>query len=412
MPCYDFNSIVERSGSLSVKYAPRAIESICNNAHAQPFWVADMDFAVAMEISQAIAEQAAHGVLGYPLFSSLREEFFDWAMMRHQWGPDINRIAIGPGMLTTLALLLDLYTKRGDAVIVPMPAYRPFVQMVRENKRTLVEWHFTYDSKQHRFTIDSNQLEHLIREHHPGTLIFCSPHNPSGRVFSYEELNEVAYLAAKYQIVVISDEIHADLAYPGFKHIPFDTVALENGCRAVTCMAPSKTFNIPGEHYCNAVFTDSDLAKGFITRLHSLFLGTGLFSTVAASAAYRYGYDWLMQLIEYLDVQAHHIEEVLRPSPIRCIVPEASFIGFIDCSAIVESVAIDATRKPDLYDPAGSPHGGLLSRFFGQRAGIAMNDGSWFGSDYGSFVRFNFGTSRKRVDMALSRMLEAVDRLD
>ena len=413
MHSFDFSTIVDRTDSLSVKYAPDAIRSICNNAQAMPFWVADMDFSVPPSVSQALAGQVSHGVLGYPYFTNLRQNFCYWSAKRHAWDISLNRIAIGPGMLTSLALMVELFSSPDTTIIIPMPAYKPFVKMAQALKRPWTEWPLEYDEISHRFSFDLEKLESLLKANPSSLLLFCSPHNPTGHVSSDYELDTIASLAKKYNTMVLSDEIHADLTYPSTVHIPFDVAARRQGCRAVTCMAPSKSFNISGEHYCGVVCTDVEDCKAFIDRMQTLFLGPSLLSSVTASAAYAEGYEWLMQLTEYLEHNALHIASFLRDNHtgLHAVVPSASFIGLIDCTEIFERVRKDASRFPRLYDPATSREGGLLSRFFGQRAGIALNDGSWFGSGYDHFVRFNFGTSRQKIDQALENISKAISML-
>ncbi len=410
---FDFNLPVNRSGSLSVKWDKQPIKSICGNPEALPFWVADMDFTIAPDISEALQDQVDHAVLGYPRFYNLQETFCTWTKFRHHWEPKIESVVIAPGMLTSLAVLMDELTVEGDGVIVPMPAYQPFVRMTKGLKRTLIPWDLGYDHATSRFSLDLEALEQAMRQPSTRILLFCSPHNPTGMVFSEEELTKIAILARDNDVMVLSDEIHADLVYHSANHIPFDVVARRVGCQAVTCMAPSKTFNIAGEHFSVAVFSDQRMAIRFSRRQQTLFLGTGLLSTVTALAAYRGGHTWLMELIGYLESQADFIETFIRERipRLRFIKPQASFIGFFDCSDILADVERDAVDHPELYNPHISPEGGLLSRFFGQRAGIAMNDGSWFGERYGQFVRFNFGTQRSRVEEALRRIAKAVDTL-
>jgi len=316
-------------------------------------------------------------------------------------------------MLTSLAVLMEELTNEGEGVIVPMPAYQPFVRMVKGLDRTLVPWDLRYDHATSRFSLDLEALAQSMRQPSTTLLMFCSPHNPTGMVFTEEELTKIATLARDNHVMVLSDEIHADLVYRTETHIPFDVIARRIGCQAVTCMAPSKTFNIAGEHFSVAVFSDQQLAVAFSTRQRALFLGTGLLSTVTALAGYREGHTWLMELIEYLESQVEFINTFIQKHipRLRFIKPQASFIGFFDCTDILDDVKREAENHPELYDPASSPDGGLLSRFFGQRAGIAMNDGTWFGERYGQFVRFNFGTQRARVEDALLRIAKAVDDL-
>lgn len=413
MKNYDFNRVVERRGSLSVKYNPEAITSICNNPDAKPFWVADMDFAAPPAVLEALQQQVDHGILGYPRFPHLKETIGTWLEQRHGWHVDHSLIATAPGMLSSIATLVELYTKEGEGVIVPMPAYKPFVTIVESLGRELIPWPMHYDGKG-RFSLDFELLNHLLEKTQAPLLIFCSPHNPTGRVFSLDELRQLIEACATFRVTIISDEIHSDLAFPQVTHIPLGMVAEGSGVECATCVAPSKTFNIAGQHFSSVVCSSSTMFSKLTERMEALRIGPDILATVAASAAYSGGYDWLMSLNRYLSRQADNITKQLAKenNGLLFVTPEASFIGLIDCSAIYERVALDAKNNSELYNPKLSPQGGLLSRFFGQRGAIAMNDGSWFGKGWEPFVRFNFATTQERVEEALKAITAAVENLN
>lgn len=408
---YDFDQAVNRKGTLSVKWNEDAIASIAGNRNAEPFWVADMDFRVAPEIQQEMVKAAESGTYGYPHFDGNRETFCAWAQRRHGWTVPQEEVVICQGMLTSIAMMVETLTQPGDGVIVPMPAYQPFIRIVKNLERTLVGWPLTYDSPTHRFSLDWEALDLLCQN--AKMIIFCNPQNPSGVDFPEADLQRLCEIAQKHHTMIICDEIHADLAFG--HHVPLLEVADNYDVRAVTCMAPSKTFNIAGEHFSVVVTHDEMIRKTLRRRMSQLFSGeTSFFSTTAAIAAYRSGYPWLMELIPYLEGNCDTIESYFRqhlPS-LTFIRPQASFIGFIDCAPILPMVEQDAMANPDLYDPEKSPAGGLLSRFFGQRASVAVNDGTWFGGNsYRQFVRFNYGVRRENIIGALKRMERAVKAL-
>lgn len=409
----DLATAVDRSASLSAKWNRELITLFCNNGDATPHWVADMDFPAPKAVSEALAAQAEHGVLGYPSFPSVTQTFCDWAALRHQWRVDPAMVVSAPGMLASIAVLIELYTDEGDGILLPMPAYKPFMVMIRNLGRRIVKWPMRYDANRGRFFIDPETLPAMSAKQRVPVLLFCSPHNPAGRVFSEKELDLVGAIAAERQMMVISDEIHADLAFEGTRHIPFDPIARRHGIACATCMAPSKTFNIAGEHFSVVMCSDKQMRNKLAQRLRALNIGPDLLATVTAVAAYQGGKPWLDTIRAHLAEQASRIEHRLEASGtgLRFVTPEASFIGLIDCSSIMKLVENDAAAHPELYDPAASAEGGLLSRFFGQRAGIAMNDGSWFGSSYCNFVRFNFGTTFQAVDKAIDAMIAAIKRL-
>lgn len=406
-----FDTIIDRTSSLSVKWDRAAIKAICGNPDAEPFWVADMDWQAPPSVLEAAANLAEHGIYGYPTDPMQRHTFCAWAKERHKMALDSEHVIVSQGVLTSLATVVEIFTAEGDGIIVGLPAYQPFIRIVNNAHRSLLCWPLSYDVQQKRFSLDWEALELLLPN--AKALIFCSPHNPTGLSFSYDELLTLATLCAKHQVMIISDEIHADLAYEAH-HCLLD-IAAQAGCRAVVLMAPSKTFNIAGEHYSLTLFTDSEIRDLFVRRREQLFATTpSVTAMTLASAAYKGGGPWLTALVDHLKAEAEFVERYLfetAPS-LSFIAPQASFIALIDCSRIIGLVEQDASLHPELYDPAKSPQGGLLSRFFGQRAKVAMNDGSWFGGDaYRHFVRFNFAAPHSRVVAALERMTTAVDEL-
>ena len=405
---YSFDTIINRKGSLSVKWNKEAVKQICGNPEAIPFWVADMDFQVAPQILEQARALAEHGIYGYPYANNQRQVFCRWAKSRHQMTVDPKQVVISQGVLNSLAILVEMCSNEGDGIIVPMPAYQPFVTIINRQQRTLLEWPLLYDQRTLGFSLDWAALDQLCSK--AKILIFCSPHNPTGLVFSNEDLIRLCSIAKQHGVLIISDEIHADLSYT--KHICILEAAEQTGCEAIACMAPSKTFNIAGEHYSVTLFNNMELKSEYVTRLERLFLNsTSTFATTVAIAAYEHGLSYLEQLLSYLQETVVSIDEFLQnhvPS-IQCIRPEASFIALLDCSDIVALVEEDEKANPDLYNPALSPSGGLMSRFFGQRAGIVVNDGTWFGgTNYRNFVRFNYGAPRSTVLEALKRIEKAV----
>ncbi len=414
MEQFDFTTPIDRRNSLSVKWDKEAIASICNNGEAKPFWVADMDFKAPPAVLEALQDQITHGVLGYPRLATLQETIAAWTKKRHQWHVDPKFMASSPGMLASIATLIELYSQKGEGIVVPMPAYKPFVTIIKGLGRTLIPWPMHYDAKQAHFSLDFTSLRKLLEIPQNPLLLFCSPHNPSGRVFTEKELSAIAEIAAKFDTTIVSDEIHADLAFPTATHIPFGTIADHYGITCATCIAPSKTFNIAGEHFSTVVCSTQAMKIQFSKRMRALHSSPDILASVTALAAYKGGYEWLMQLNKFLAKQAHRVAFRLQESNtgLTFITPEASFIGLIDCSAIYSRVEKDAERNPDLYQSSTSVEGGLLSRFFGQRAGIAMNDGTWFGQDYFHFVRLNYGTSPQALEDALTSIIEAVKALN
>lgn len=390
---------IERSSTNSVKYNHNAIENLCGNPNAEPFWVADMDLASPNAAKEALITTAQLGLYGYPAFDDLDQAFIDWVKTRHSCTLSKTDVVVSPGILASIAVMTQLLPARD--VIIPRPAYKPFVDIARNHGRRIHDWPLSYDKENGRFGLDFDALEDIASEPGEKILYFCSPHNPSGRVWSREELGKTAEICAKHGIVVFSDEIHCDLTFPSQQHTPFFEVAKGKDLECIVFMAPSKTFNIAGEHFSATVFTDPSYREAFSTYLEKMRMSEiSLFSGTAALACYRHGYGWLMELTAYLEDNAKLIDDFLKTQlpQIRFIMPQASFVTFLDCSQ-VRTMLQNAHKDIDLV------------HFFGKEASAAMNAGPWFGEGYDDFLRFNYGTDKDHILDALKRMKKAVEEI-
>ena len=403
-----FDNIAERHGTVSEKYNKDLIELFCGNREAEPFWVADMDFHTPEVILEALRTELSTGVLGYVGSRGLISAFSSFVQERHSWQVDPSLTVIAPGMLASIALLLDIYTRPGDPVLLPFPAYKPFVSILNRLERRIIPLHLSYDEHTATFSFPLETYTKVMRENSPRALLFCSPHNPTGMVFSSGTLRAVAEVAQEVDALVISDEIHCDLVYRGEVHTPFNRVSSGMELRSATCMAPSKTFNMAGEHFSMVVCSDRSMKQDLVRKLESIHVGPDYLAVTAARAAYQEGLPWLQELIPYLESNLDSIEELLhiRGSSMRLIRPSASFIALLDCTALLSLLRTSGREE---FAPA--KEAGYLSRFFGVEAGIAVNDGSWFGSGYENFVRFNYASSRERVISAILAMIDAEKRL-
>lgn len=404
---YDFDTPAERKNTNSVKWNRNAIASIAHNSEAEPFWVADMDFLPEPHIKAKAEELSAVGVYGYPTFPSLLETFSSWLERKHQWKVERDHVLYSMGLLHGVALALNLYTEKGDSVLVPSPTYRPFREICHRNERVFLDHALGYNGSaffldRERFILDAKKAK---------LILFCSPHNPSGLVFSEDDLRFVLSTAKELGIPVISDEIHADLVHPGHTHIPMGKVNEDVGAETVTLMAPSKTFNVAGEHSAFAVFSSLETKERFENAQKALWLTEpGYLIGELTETAYRDGLEWNSELCSYLGENATVAKKFLLENVegMRMVDGGASFVTFIDCSGVYGKIKDKVEKNPEKYGVSG---GGVLSRFFGVEAEVAMNDGTWFGDQYEKFVRFNYGTSRERVRSALERIKRAVDNL-
>lgn len=401
-----FDETPDRRKTNSVKWNRNAIESISANADALPFWVADMDFYPEPHIKAKAEELSELSVFGYPSFPDFEETIALWLKEKHSWKVDKENILFSMGLLHGVALALNLYTAVGDAVLVPSPTYRPFREIVASNGRVFLDHSLGY--KEGKFFLDRERFRSDAEK--AKLILFCSPHNPSGLVFSREDLTFVLETAKGLGIPVISDEIHGDLVHPGFTHLPMGMVNEEVGAETVTLMAPSKTFNVAGEHSAFAVFSSMETKERFRSAQKSLWLTEpGYLIGELTETAYRHGLEWNKALSEYLGENANLVSSFLeKNTDIRMVNGNASFVTFLDCSKVFDDIKAYTEKNRERFDATG---GGILSRFFGLEAGVAMNDGTWFGKEYEKFVRFNYGTKREMVEEALKRIKDALDKV-
>ena len=404
----NFDTTIDRKETNSVKWNKKAIESISANRDALPFWVADMDFYPEPHIKAKAEELASNGVFGYPTFDDFTAIASSWLERKHNWIVESQDILYTMGLLHGIGLSIDLLTKEGDYILVPSPTYRPFRELCSRSNRIMLDHELGYEKG--KFFLDKERFERDASK--SKMILFCSPHNPSGLVFSKEELEFVLNTAKKYNIPVISDEIHSDLVHPKYSHIPMGKANKDIKAKCITFMAPSKTFNVAGEHSAIAIFSDSEIKTSFKKRQEALWVTEpGYLIGELTQTAYKYGLEYNNELCTYLEGNAEFIKDYLEKNCPEIVFANgnASFVTFLDCSAIYDKVKAKVDKNPERYK--GGLGGGILSRFFGVDAGIAMNDGSWFGEQYYSFVRFNYGTSRDYVRKALEKITEAVKAL-
>ena len=406
---FDFDNPVNRKGTDSIKWNEDVIESICSNRKADAFWVADMDFKTEEHIKLSAQREAELGIFGYPLEAPVTGIFAQWAKKRHDWEIDESKTTFVNGLLHGVALAVDMFSKEGDGILIPSPTYRPFMEISADSKRVMVDMPLKKE-QDGKFSLDRNLfLEKLSQAK---LVLFCSPHNPSGLVFSLEDLRFVLSEAKKQEKLVISDEIHADLSHPSSTHIPMGKANEGIGADVITFMAPSKTFNLAGEHAGFAVFSNEEMFGEFTLRQRALRLTTpGYTIKQLMSAAYLEGYEYNQALCLYLENTVKAMRKYLEKEcpELKLANSEASFVTFLDCSEVYNKIEKKVLSEPEKYRIAKG--GGILSPFFGVEAAICMNDGTWFGPSYQEYVRLNYGTSRAFTMNALERIVKAVKAL-
>jgi cystathionine beta-lyase len=392
MKTYQFDEIIDRRGTDCLKYD--ALDKRYGNSDLMPFWVADMDFRIPDFIHDALKKRCEHPVFGYTFpaeeyTGSIRR----WLRELHGWDVRSEWLSYIPGVEKGIALALDYFTRPGDKVIIQPPVYHPF-RIVPESLQRQVVYN-PLRLVNGAYEMDFDQLETVI-DSDCKALILSHPHNPGGVVWKKETLRTLAEICHRRHVLVISDEIHAEMVWPGFTHYPFPTVSDEAAACSITFMAPSKTFNIAGLVSSYAIVPDDALRKAFYTFLHAGEFEEGtIFSYIATTAAYTHGAEWRRQMLDYVIGNVRLVDTFLKEHlpQIKVYPPQASFLVWLDCRDL------------------GLPQRELI-RLIEDKAGLALNNGVMFGREGTGYVRMNVGCPRSLVEKALLALKNAVNLIN
>ena len=387
---YDFDEIVPRKDTDCVKYDN--VREIFGTEDIIPMWVADMDWKTPPFIIDAMRKQLDHGVLGYSILSNRwKPAIQSWVSRHYGWDVQPEEIAFVGGIVPAIAFALQCFTKTRDKVLIQLPVYHPYHNVTIELGRTLVTNPLKLVNGQ--LEIDFEDFEEKVKE--CKLFLLCNPHNPCGRVWSKEELQRMCDICVKNNVLVISDEIHCDMALKGYKHTPFATVSEEAKNNCITFMAASKTFNIAGLKSSYHIIQNEEIRNQYNEFLRKSELDSAhIFATAPVAAAYNEGDEWLQQMLEYVDANIDYMEEYLKRymPKLGMIRPQASYLVFLDARGL------------------GMPHDKMVE-FFIREAKVGMNDGAMFGQGGEGFMRMNLGCPRATLKQALDRIKAAYDRI-
>ncbi|MED4204689.1 PatB family C-S lyase [Neobacillus mesonae] len=379
-----FNEKIDRLNTASVKW--EATKEIFGETDLWPMWVADMDFKPPQAVIKAIKKRADHGVFGYTFIpESTKQAIAAWVSKRHSWTIDGSWLLYCSGVVQGISTAIQAFTEEGDRVLLQSPVYTPFFEMIKQNNRTVVNSPLILEGNQYR--IDFAAFEEELKK---GCKLFllCSPHNPGGRVWTKDELLQMGELCLKYNCLILSDEIHSDLVYKEYKHTPIASITEALSENVITCIAPSKTFNLAGLQASVAIIKNNTLRKQFDDTLKRQgFFTLNTFGIIAMEAAYLEGEAWLEELMAYLQDNKQYVLNFLQENlpEITCIDSEGTYLLWLDC------------RKLGLSDQE-------LRASLLQKGRLALEPGTKYGLGGEGFVRMNIACPKEHVIEGLNRL--------
>lgn len=388
---YNFDEVIDRHGSGCMKIDN--LRELYGKDDLTPLWIADMDFRVCPEITEALTKRISHPIYGYSRPSDgFWTSIVDWLRQRHAFEVERDELTFVPGVVKGIAYAVNFFTRPGDKVIIQPPVYHPFKTVVEGNGRIVTPNPLRADSNGH-YEMDLEGLERVMRRENPRLMILCNPHNPIGIQWDRATLAEVGRLAKKYGVIVVSDEIHGDLMLGKRKHYPFASCGDDCEAVAITFGAPSKTFNIPGLVSSWCVVKNPELREPFYHWLEvNEFNAPTFISTIGTEAAYRNGEPWLEEVLEYIEGNIAFVRRYLEHKlpQIEMVTPQASFLIWMD----FRKLGLDHDQLVDLVV---------------NHAALALNDGEMFGPEGHGFMRVNVATPRTELEHALDKLFHAIN---
>ncbi|GGM37095.1 aminotransferase [Paraliobacillus quinghaiensis] len=383
-----FDELPARKDTRSVKWD--MVKALYGTDDVQPMWVADMDLPIANPIKQALVDRAEHAIFGYTYTDKLLNQIVrQWLQKQHDWDIKSDWIIYSPGVISTLHMAVLNVTKPGDSVLIQTPVYPPFYDIVKSHDRDLVTNPLRYENGY--YTIDFEDLESKFQQG-VKAFILCNPHNPVGRVWTKEELQKITSLCLQYDVMILSDEIHADLIYNNHKHIPIASLSDKVSEQTITCMSPTKTFNLAGLQVSYAIVPNKDVRDAMKNEFKKY--GMTMLNTMgitALEAAYTSGEEWLRELLQLLEHNRDLVVSAFQDHPeITAMKAEGTYLIWLDCTDM------------------GLSHA-ELKKFMQEKAKIGLNDGASFGIEGEGFMRMNIASPTNYVQEGVNKILKALD---
>ncbi|MGN0484452.1 MAG: MalY/PatB family protein [Lachnospiraceae bacterium] len=385
----DFDSIIDRKDTNCLKYDFAVRRGMPEDV--LPLWVADMDFKTSSYVQEALHKVVEHGIYGY---SEVQQDYFEalsnWMKAHHDWEVCERWLIKTPGVVFALAMAVKAFTEKGDSVLIQQPVYYPFSEVIEDNGRKIVTNTLIYGEDK-RYHMDYEDFEKKIVEEKIKLFFLCNPHNPVGRVWTKEELTRIGDICQKHQVIVVSDEIHADFVFEG-KHQVFANVKEEYKDFTITCTAPSKTFNLAGLQISNIFISNPKLKKAFRKQVDaSGYSQLNVMGLVACEAAYRYGEEWYKAMLQYVrenrSFTKQYVEEQIPG--VKVIEQEGTYLMWLDFRDT--GLSVDELEHKIIHE-----------------AKLWLDSGKIFGDAGRGFQRINVACPRSIVEEALSRIKEVI----
>ena len=380
---FDFDRIIDRRNTNSYKWDVKADEL--------PMWVADMDFGTAPAVVDAIEKRLRQGAFGYNTVpDSFRESIIRWWQRRHRFTMEKEWILYCTGVVPAISSIVRKMTEIGDDIVVLSPVYNIFYNSILNNDRKVLASELRY--KDESYAIDYADLEEKLSREMTSLFIFCNPHNPIGKVWDRPTLERIAELCIKHDVLVVSDEIHCDLTHIGHAYIPFASLSKEIADRTISCIAPTKTFNIAGLQTAAIVIPNPEIRKQVDRGINTDEVAEpNTFAIQAAEAAFDEGEEWLEELREYLELNREFLIGSLKElvPEVQVIEAEATYLAWIDCAAITEDTK-------------------ALCAFIREKTGLYLSAGDIFGGNGSRFVRWNYACPKALLEDGIQRFVEGV----
>lgn len=381
---FNFNKMINRLNTNSYKWDVGAGEL--------PMWVADMDFETAPAVAAALLKRLNHPIYGY---TTVPDHYYDavvgWWERRHQYSIQREWIMFCTGVVPAISSIVRKMTNPGDKVLVFSPVYNIFYNSIKNNQREVLASELVYQDQ--RYSIDFDDVEKKLADPDTTLMIFCNPHNPIGKVWNRQDLEKLGKLCVKYQVLILSDEIHCDLTHPGYKYVPFASVSEEIAHNCITCLAPTKTFNLAGIQTSSIIVPNPEIRilvnRGINT---DEVAEPNVFAIEAAISAYTDGEPWLQGLIDYLRMNKQVLEQFLASElpQIQVIPSEATYLAWIDCQDITNNA-------------------GQLCKFIREETGLYVSEGAIYGENGHRFIRMNYACPKERLIDGLQRLKKGIE---